>query len=118
MTYVSSVEDPELDEVELDVLKQLGNRDGQPLANNPFSVGKRNSYGVLRFIAGIQEPFPVGPQWPRVNSSNCLRGARRVCSRPGEDAPSPVEWSRETRFCGAENDRSLGTDRGLEIAAV
>ena len=35
MTYVSSVEDPGLDEVELDVLKQLGTRAGHPLAHQP-----------------------------------------------------------------------------------
>ena len=115
MTYVSSVEDPELDEVELDVLKQLGTRDGHPLAEQPV---QRRQAQLLWLIAGIQEPFPVGPQWPRVNSSDCLRWARRVCSRPGEENPLPVDWSLETRFLSAENDRLLGTDWVLEIAAM
>ena len=88
-----------------------------PWPNNPFSVGKRNYYGVLRLIAGIQEPFPVGPQWPRVNSSDCLRWARRVCSRPGEENPLPVDWSLETRLLDTENDRLLGTGWGLEMSA-
>ncbi len=57
MTYVSSVEDPELDEVELDVLKQLGTCDGHPLAQQP--VRRRQAQLLWRSSFNRRHPRTV-----------------------------------------------------------